>query len=152
MQKADFLESISPSVMIPEHRLATLLDQVKQGQVARCHYHNPLFMPSLFVDHLCDRSQFPLETAHEITQESEVWFLAFSHDGSRLATSGEANYVTIYATASFQKLHVLHEHTAHVAYVAWSPDDTRLITCSHDRSAKVWDVIVSGTLRSTYST
>ena len=129
--------------MIPDHRLAVLLDQVKQNQISRCLYHNPTTSPSLFADHVCDRSQFPLKTVRELSQNiGEVWFLEFSHNGKRLATSGRDSVVVIYDTTHFQVRHLLTEHTNHVAYVAWSPDDTKLITCSHDHKAKIWDEAV----------
>ena len=137
-------ESISPSVMIPNHRLAVLLDQVKQNQISKCLYHNPTTSPSLFSDHLCDRSQFPLQAVLELSQNvGEVWFLEFSHDGKRLATCGEDNTVVVYETENFHVRHSLAEHTDHVSYVAWSPDDTKLISCSLDKKAKIWDTAVS---------
>ncbi|KAI4177600.1 MAG: hypothetical protein LQ346_007636, partial [Caloplaca aetnensis] len=139
---AELSRSIAPSVMIPKHRLAVLLDQVKQNQISRCLYHNPSSSPSLFSDHMCDRSQFPLRTILELGQNAgEVWAMEFSHDGRRLATSGQATDVLIYETSTFQLLYRLTEHTDHVAALAWSPDDSRLITCSHDKTARVWDML-----------
>ncbi|MCJ1285882.1 hypothetical protein MMC26_005224 [Xylographa opegraphella] len=136
---SDLSKSISSSVMLPDHRLAVLLDQVKQTQVSNCLYHNPTTSPSLFSDHVCDRSQFPLQTHVVLVQQHEIWFVQFSHDGRRLATGGEATTVTIYDTIDFQIRHTLVEHTKAVAYAAWSPDDTKIVTCSHDLTAKVWD-------------
>ena len=134
-------KSISPSVMIPEHRLATLLTQLKQSQLSKCHYHNPTSPMSLFADHICDKNQFPLQTIHELPQRDEVWYLEFSHDGTRLATCGQDSRVIIYDTATFQEVHILTEHTKFVAFLAWSPDDSKLVTCSNDKSAKLWDAI-----------
>ena len=138
---SDLSQSVSPTVMIPEHRLATLLNQVKQSQISKCHYHNPTIPMSLFSDHICDRNQFPLQTMHEISQRDEVWYLEFSHDGTRLATCGQDSRVIIYDTTTFHDVHVLTEHTKFVAFLSWSPDDTKLVTCSNDRSAKLWDAI-----------
>ncbi|KAI4140315.1 MAG: hypothetical protein L6R39_005854 [Caloplaca ligustica] len=136
--------SIAPSVMIPQHRLAVLLDQVKQNQISHCLYHNPSQSPSLFSDHMCDRSQFPLRTILELNQNAgEVWAMEFSHDGHRLATSGQATDVLIYDTSTFQVAYRITDHTDHVAYLAWSPDDSKLITCSHDKTARVWDTLAS---------
>ena len=136
--------SISPSVMIPEHRLGTLLGQIKRSQISKCLYHNPSSAPSLFIDHMCDRTQFPLQTIVELSQsEGEVWFVEFSHNGKKLAASGEDRTVVIYDTNTFQVRHTLREHTAGVVLVAWSPDDTKLITCSKDQTAKVWDMEAS---------
>ncbi|KAL8770476.1 MAG: hypothetical protein Q9194_005165 [Teloschistes cf. exilis] len=136
----DLSKSIAPSVMIPEHRLATLLDQVKQHQISHCTYHNPSAPPSLFADHLCDRDQFPLRTILELGQNAgEVWAMEFSHDGRRLATCGKDTDVLIYDTSVFQELYRLRDHTKPVAYITWSPDDANLITCSFDRTARIWD-------------
>ena len=136
--------AISPSVMIPDHRLAVLLDQVKQNQIAACTYHNPTTSLSLFSDHICERSQFPLCTVHELSQNNdEVYFLEFSHNGQRLATGGKESVCVVYETSTFTVLHTLSGHDSSVAYVAWSPDDTKLVTCSHDSKARVWDAIVS---------
>ncbi len=119
--------------MIPEHRLAVLLTQVKQNQISKCIYHNPSTSPSLFADHICDRSQFPLQTILELNNNpGEVWSLEFSHNGKYLATSGEGAVVVIYDLQNFQVRHTLRDHT----------DDSKLITCSHDHKAKVWDLAV----------
>jgi WD repeat-containing protein 26 len=129
--------------MIPEHRLATLLDQLKQYQISKCLYHNSSTPPSLFSDHMCDRNQFPLRNILELPVDTgEVWYVTFSHNGRRLAASGEHATVVIYDTSTFQVRHRLADHTNHVPYLAWSPDDSKLITCSHDHRAKVWDAEV----------
>ncbi len=129
--------------MVPEHRLAILLQQVKQNQISNCLYHNTAMSPSLYSDHSCDRSQFPLRTVLELTQHSdEVWYLEFSHDGSRLATASADNTVIIYDTISFKVIHTLADHLDKVAYVSWSPDDSKLVTCSFDSKARVWDTMV----------
>lgn len=89
--------SISPSVMIPEHRLASLLHQVKQTQISRCLYHNTANSPSLYSDHICDRNQFPLSTIQILKDhDDEVWFVQFSNDGTKLATGSKDNTVIIW--------------------------------------------------------
>lgn len=133
--------------MIPEHRLAVLFDQLKQSQVARCLYHNPTRPPSLFADHICDRSQFPLQTRYELNQnDGEVWCLEFSHNGRKLAAGGSDIAVVVYDTDSFQVSNIFKGHHSGIVHVAWSPDDSFLITCSQDHSAKVWDVEVRSVL------
>lgn len=139
----DLAESISPSVMIPSNRLAMLLDHVKQNQINQCLYHNTAYSPSLYSDHMCDRADFPSETAIELSQHSdEVWFCEFSHDGTKLVTAGRDRSVIIYDTRTFDVLHKLMEHEEGVAQASWSPDDTKLITCSQDKKARVWSVEV----------
>ncbi|ODH52882.1 hypothetical protein GX48_01076 [Paracoccidioides brasiliensis] len=138
---SDLSKSISPAVMIPEHRLAVLLDHVKENQINQCLYHNTAMPPSLYSDHQCDRSQFPLRTSLELTElTDEVWYLEFSHDGTKLATAGRENLVIIYDVATFAVIHRLTDHGGSVAYATWSPDDTKLISCSHDYKARLWDV------------
>ncbi|KAJ5851451.1 uncharacterized protein N7529_010836 [Penicillium soppii] len=134
-------KSISPSVMIPQHRLAVLLDHVKSTQINNCLYHNTAESPSLYSDHMCDRNDFPLEVAVDLTHHSdEVWYCEFSHDGSKLVTAGKDHNVLIYNTADFSVLHRLTDHEEGVAFASWSPDDTKLITCSQDKKARVWSV------------
>lgn len=139
---SELSKSISPSVMIPEHRLAVLLDQVKENWISDCLYHNTAASPSLYIDHECERDEFPLKTVLELRNHSdEVWFLAFSHDGTQLATTSRDATVVIYETNTFKVLHTLTEHESGVCYVAWSPDDTKLITCcqAQECTARVWD-------------
>ncbi|KAL1959937.1 hypothetical protein VTO42DRAFT_605 [Malbranchea cinnamomea] len=138
---SDLSKWISPSVMIPEHRLATLLDHVKEHQVSRCLYHNNNVPPSLYSDHVCDRSSFPSRTAIELGQHTnEVWYLEFSHDGTKLVTTSRDCSVIIYDAITFEVIHRLIEHTDPVAYATWSPDDTKIISCSQDYKARLWDV------------
>ncbi|KAL9124354.1 MAG: hypothetical protein Q9217_006310 [Psora testacea] len=135
---------VSPSAMIPQHRLVDLLDQVHRAQVSKCLYHNPLSSrpPSLLVDHMCDQNEFPLRPSIELSQsDGEVWFVEFSHNGKFLAASGLSNTVLVYDTRTFDVRYRLGEHHRSVVYVSWSPDDSRLITCCQDAKARVWDMI-----------
>lgn len=138
------IESISPSVMIPDNRLAILLDHVKQNQINQCLYHNTASPPSLYSDHMCDQADFPSRPGIELSQHSdEVWYCQFSHDGTKLVTAGRDHSVIIYDTSTFAVLHKLMEHDDGVAHACWSPDDSKLITCSQDKTARVWSVDVS---------
>lgn len=131
-------------MMIPEHRLANLLTQVKDNQVLNCLYHNSAEWPSLYHDHRCEHDQLPLQTLFELDQhEDEVWYLQFSHDGTRLASAGKDTKVYIYDTENFKVTKILSDHKQPVAYLSWSPDDTRLVTCSQDKTARIWDTLVS---------
>ena len=67
-------------------------------------------------------------------QDKGVWHVAWSHDGTRIAAAGDelriwdaqqgASLVTIDVSASI---------------VDWSPDDTRLVTSSHEGGLRVWE-------------
>ncbi|KAI0011138.1 WD40 repeat-like protein [Xylariaceae sp. FL0662B] len=131
---------ISPSVMLPEHRLASLLRQVKENQITRCLWHSNSTSPSLYADHICDRRQFPTENVIELDDHAgEVWQIVFSHDGTRLASCGSDNQVIIWEVPSFRLLHSLKGHEEGVGNVAWSWDGAMLVTCGRDRYARLWD-------------
>lgn len=137
--------------MIPPHRLAVLLDQVKQNQLNRCLYHNTAAAPSLYSDHMCDRSDFPTQATVELNQHTdEVWYLEFSHDGTKLATASRDRSIIIYDTRTFNVIHRLEDHGGPVAFAAWSPDDTKLISCCQDCKARLWDVEVSDYIVSSF--
>lgn len=132
--------------MLPEHRLATLLDEVKGSWIQNCLYHNTAASPSLFIDHSCSRDDFPTKTLMTLKDHrDEVWFLAFSPDGRYLATTGKDCHVYIYSVPDFKIVHDFTAHTHGVCYVAWSPDSRRLISCAkeEDNTAIIWDVQVS---------
>jgi WD repeat-containing protein 26 len=126
--------------MLPEHRLATLLQQVKQSQIDNCKYHTAPMSPSLYADHLCDRRLFPSEVALELSDlQGEVWQVQFSNDGSRLAACGGSQHVVIWSTDTFAVLQTLDHHDAGIGNISWSPDDSMLVTCSQDKYARLWD-------------
>lgn len=138
---------ISPKVMIPDNRLSDLLHQVKNGWINECQYHNTFDSPSLFADHECDREIFPDRLVRTISEHNdEIWFICFSNDGRKLATAGKDKKCIIYdVDNNFKVMHRFSDHGAGVCYVAWSPDDTKIITCTRepDNSLRIWDVEVS---------
>ena len=154
---SDISRHISPSVMIPEHRLATLLTSVQQEQILNCRYHNTTLQPSLYTDHACSADDFPLQTLTELRNHTdEIWFVAFSPSGALLATAGKDGLVCVYSTANWKLVHEFREHvpphrnSEHatqphienrgVCYVAFSPDDSYLISCSQANEFVVLDV------------
>lgn len=132
--------------MIPEHRLAVLLDEVKDSWIANCLYHNTAASPSLYLDHNCERDDFPTKAVLDLKHHTgEVWYLQYSNDGTKLASAGEDQTIIIYETNTYKVLHRLAEHRkSGVAHLAWSPDDTKIITCCSqpENSARIWDVKV----------
>ncbi|CAK7206965.1 hypothetical protein SEUCBS139899_009772 [Sporothrix eucalyptigena] len=131
---------ISPSVMLPEHRLAVLLRQIKEVQVSGCVFHTSATSPSLYADHVCDKSNFPTHVMHELDSNSgEVWQVRFSGNGKYLATCGSGRYVNIYEVPSFKLKMRLDGHIQGVGDVAWSPDDSLLLSCGRDGRARLWD-------------
>jgi WD40 repeat protein len=84
---------IPSSTMIPQRRFSTLLTQSREYQRHRCLYHNSLVDPSsssLFSDHTCDKESFPRITTTILEVHSdEVWNVAWSHDGTHLASASK---------------------------------------------------------------
>ncbi|KAK1539428.1 WD domain-containing protein [Colletotrichum costaricense] len=137
---SELSKCISPSVMLPENRLAVLLQQVKQSQIDSCLWHTTASSPSLYSDHYCERSHFPTDVALELTDlTGEVWQVLFSHDGQRLAACGSGEAVVIWDLPSFSVSQILRPHAQGVGGLSWSPDDSMIVTCSQDKYARLWD-------------
>ncbi|KAG5999232.1 hypothetical protein E4U43_002192 [Claviceps pusilla] len=82
----------------------------------------------------------------------EVWEVQFSHDGSRLAACGSRDTVVIWETKSFMAetkltIQVQKDHESGVASIAWSPDDSMIVTCSRDNFARIWDTTTGSLLK-----
>lgn len=75
--------------------------------------------------------------------KDEVWDVCFANDGMKLASSGAEKIVIIYQVDDFKVLHILNAHTGGIGSSSWSPDDSRLVTCSQDNTARLWDTSVS---------
>jgi WD40 repeat protein len=73
--------------------------------------------------------------------------VAFSPDGSRLASGGHDRTIKVWDTASGQMLRTLNGHTSRVNSVAFSPDGSRLVSASEDQTIKVWDTASGQELR-----
>ncbi|CAG8595998.1 14646_t:CDS:10 [Acaulospora morrowiae] len=132
---------ISPSIMIPEHRLETLLEQATTLQRMSCLYHNTDEYISLYSDHVCDRSQFPTVTTHTFLQHTdEVWYVAFSNNGKFLASASRDKTAIIWSIETKNSVHVLNKHTDYVSFLSWSPDDTKILTCGQDNEIRLWSV------------
>lgn len=134
--------------MLPDNRLAALLQKVKQSQIDICLYHTSAASPSLYSDHRCDRANFPSEVAVTLSDlDGEVWQIQFSHNGDRLAACGSRSEVVVWHVPDFGVATVLRHDDASVGNLSWSPDDSRLVTCARDNCARIWDTKVSIPLR-----
>jgi hypothetical protein len=67
-----------------------------------------------------------------------VYSIAWSPDGTRLATASIDQTAKVWDAASSRELLTLKGHRSNVWTVSWSPDGTRLATGSLDGTAKVW--------------
>ena len=71
--------------------------------------------------------------------------MAFSDDGSILATSGADNIIRLWDTATGASLAHLTGHNGHVSAIQFLPgSSTGIISASHDRTVKAWQQSTSG--------
>jgi WD40 repeat protein len=79
-------------------------------------------------------------------QELEfVWSLAYSPDGQWVASGSSQGTIRIRSAASNDQVRVLRGHTGYVDAVAFSPDGTRLASCSsEDGTIRIWDLVNGG--------
>ncbi|KAL6499556.1 hypothetical protein OROGR_027466 [Orobanche gracilis] len=144
---------LPPPIILPERRLEHLVEMAVCAQVDGCIYHSSSDMVSLYRDHHCDRSQFPTETFQVLTyHRNEVWFVQFSNKGEYLASSSSDCTAIIWKVQDDDKVtlkHILCSHKNPVSFVAWSPDDTMLLTCGNMEVLKLWDV-ETGTCKHTF--
>lgn len=138
-----FQEYVSPTVMIPPHRLAVLLSQAQKHQLEHANYYmGGGEHVSLYKDYVGDRTQFPTASAYTLTQHTdEAWFADFSPDGTMLASSSKDQSVIIWdATREFAVKHVLRGHSLGIPSLCWSSDSRYVVSCSLDGKAVLWDV------------
>jgi WD40 repeat protein len=79
--------------------------------------------------------------------ERSLWGAQWSPDGRLLAVGVEAGQnppkftIHLWDVARAARVRAFQgEHAARIAALRWSPDGKRLVSCSWDQSAKVWDV------------
>jgi WD repeat-containing protein 26 len=98
-KRSNVIDIISPTAMVPAHRLVTLLQQAKDYQIHKCLFHLRFSdgPHSLLTDHTCDSDAFPSATIKILSgHKDEVWDIKFSHDGTKLASSSKDSCVIIW--------------------------------------------------------
>jgi WD40 repeat protein/predicted ATPase len=75
-----------------------------------------------------------------IGHTADIWSVAFSPDGSLLASGSADLTIRLWSVGTGTHSATLHGHTARVRSVAWSPDGATLASGSLDQTVKVWDI------------
>ena len=75
-----------------------------------------------------------------LTGHGSIRKVAFSPDGTRLASASWQKTIKIWNSSTGQELLTLRGHTQCVTGVAFSPDGMWLASSSDDQTVKVWDV------------
>jgi WD40 repeat protein len=70
---------------------------------------------------------------------SDVWSVAFSPDGTRLASTYEDRMARLWNSTTGALTATCRGHTSKVLGSAFSPDGTRLVTTSSDGTVRQWD-------------
>lgn len=69
----------------------------------------------------------------------DIFSLAWSHDGQKLASSARDNSIRIWHSESTKALHVMRGHRGDVLGIAWAPDDRSLASASKDSTLRIWE-------------
>jgi len=71
--------------------------------------------------------------------EDRITAVAYSPDGTRLATAGDDNTVRIWDPVAARLLATLSGHDRAVNAVAFAKDGNRLLSASRDKTVRIWD-------------
>src|SRR5262249_50872567 len=83
----------------------------------------------------------PYEQLAVLTHGSPVYGLAFSREGTRLATGCGDNTIRLWDVATGGEVCELRGHESYVHGLAFSPDGTRLASASGDSTVRIWDTV-----------
>lgn len=71
--------------------------------------------------------------------ETAIWWLAYSPDGSRIASASSDMTARVWDSATWELLLTLEGHVNELTSIAYSPDGTRIATASYDQTVRIWD-------------
>ncbi|KAG0053362.1 hypothetical protein BGZ83_001256 [Gryganskiella cystojenkinii] len=74
-----------------------------------------------------------------LVDESEVYSIAYSPDGTTCAVGIGNGTISVYDTTTWAKTHTLSGHTKEVTSVVYSPNGQQIASGSEDRMVHVWD-------------
>lgn len=91
---------------------------------------------SLYNDLTLNSNKLPLNLKYTLSNhKDEVWFIKYSNDGKYLASCSKDMSIIVYdCNKSYKIMKYLTGHSGPVIYLSWSPDNTKLISSSYDRS------------------
>ena len=163
------IDAAGPRLLLPRARLETLVEQALTRQVERCAFHNARHgAVSLFRDDACGPDHLPTRLAQTLTShKDEVWHVAFSPDGRRLASASTDGTAIVWDVVDGSELRfgrALRAATepepgtqsddveyllenckfSSVVFVAWAPDSETLVTCSGNE-ARAWNASTGDT-------
>jgi hypothetical protein len=70
-----------------------------------------------------------------------VTSIAWSQDGSRLASGSQESTVSIWYPVTSQCALTLKGHNGSIESIAWSQDGSRLASASNDKTVRIWDPV-----------
>ncbi|KAG2343241.1 WD40 repeat-like protein [Suillus weaverae] len=68
----------------------------------------------------------------------QVWSLAWTSDGKKLISGSRP--IRIFDTTTWQELAILEGHTDWVKAISLSPNERLLVSASHDKTARLWNL------------
>ena len=86
-----------------------------------------------------------------VGHSGDVWWAAWSPDGTRIVTGGAGDGTArVWDADTGAELLAFTDHVGGVTNVAWSPDGKTIATSSFDATAKIWDAATGQVIRDLY--
>lgn len=138
-------KKIKPPNYMESNRLEQLITQAIKYQIHMSKLYHPSMItefPSLQEDYAPPPLSLPTNIHAQYRDiEDEVWYTKVSNDSNRIVCIGANRRMIVYRYEGRQfvkQWSVDNIHTQDVYDCMWSSDDTRIVTCSKDKSIKIW--------------